>query len=423
MISPVIAFAAFPFFLQGIAIAIDEFYFHHKRDLPRWERLGHPLDTLSVTAGFLYLIFVPFSAVALIGFVALAAASCLLVTKDEWVHAKHCTPAEMWLHSVLFLLHPIVFAIGGAVWAVAAQPDLAERLGLDPANIEVMKTVIVVQCLVTIAFAAYQIGYWIIYKAPVLRAKTPINNDIYEQLGDRWYTAHDDPVALLRKESATKVPWVLEKIDRYSPRTSLRVLDVGCGAGFLSNALARSSPGGRSLEVHGLDISNDSLRVAKVHDSTSSVLYVNGDAYKLPFTNESFDVVTSMDFLEHVDDPEQVIREVSRVLKPHGLFFFHTFNRNWLAYFVIIKLVEWFVKNTPKHMHVLRLFIKPEELSAMCLNNKMKTRDLVGLRPRFSTITLRSLWTGIVPEGFAFTTTPSTRLSYLGVAIKEGPTP
>ena len=250
-------------------------------------------------------------------------------------------------------------------------------------------------------------------------SKTPINNDIYETLGDRWYTAHDDPVALLRKESATKVPWVLGKIDQYSPKAPLRVLDVGCGAGFLSNALAQNSPGGRKLEVHGLDISKDSLRVAAAHDPTASVQYVHGDAYKLPFPDRSFDVVTSMDFLEHVDDPELVIKEVSRVLKPEGLFFFHTFNRNWLAYIVIIKLVEWFVKNTPKHMHVLSLFIKPEELKDMCLRHSMRPRDLVGLRPRFSTITLKSLYTGVVPEGFAFTTTTSTRLSYLGVATKD----
>lgn len=252
------------------------------------------------------------------------------------------------------------------------------------------------------------------------RSTTLINNDIYDQLGDRWYTAHDDPVALLRKESATKVPWVLERINQQAPNAPLRILDVGCGAGFLSNALAQTSPGGRNLEVHGLDISEDSLRVARAHDPTSSVQYQRGDAYNLPYLNESFDVVTSMDFLEHVDNPEQVVREIARILKPSGLFFFHTFNRNWLSYIVIIKLVEWFVKNTPKHMHVLKLFIKPKELEEMCLRNKMTTKDLTGLRPRFSTITLKSLWTGVVPEGFAFTTTKSTKLSYLGLAVKDG---
>ena len=71
------------------------------------------------------------------------------------------------------------------------------------------------------------------------------------------------------------------------------------------------------------------------------------DAFALPFPHQSFDVICAMDFLEHVEMPEQIIRNSARLLRPNGLFFFHTFNRNLLSYVVVIKGVEWCVPNTP----------------------------------------------------------------------------
>jgi 2-polyprenyl-6-hydroxyphenyl methylase/3-demethylubiquinone-9 3-methyltransferase len=239
-----------------------------------------------------------------------------------------------------------------------------------------------------------------------------VDNSIYELYGDRWYTAYDDPIAFLRAENKVKVPWILQQIEKIFGRKVL-VLDVGCGGGFLSNELA-----GHGHQVTGVDLSIESLRVARNHDKTQSVEYKVADAYKLPYPDASFDVLTAMDFLEHVDCPADVIKEFSRVLKPGGLFFFHTFNRNPLAWLVIIKLLEWFIKNTPKHMHVIRLFIKPKELKTFCRNAQMETLDVVGIRPIFSTITWKMAWTGVVAEGMSFKLTKGTMLSYMGVARK-----
>ena len=106
----------FPFVAQGLAIAVDEFYFHHRRGLPQWERVGHPIDTLSVFACFLFVLLVPYSEPALLGYIGLAAFSCLLVTKDEFVHQEICTKTESWLHAVLFILHPLTFVSAGFFW-------------------------------------------------------------------------------------------------------------------------------------------------------------------------------------------------------------------------------------------------------------------------------------------------------------------
>lgn len=242
-----------------------------------------------------------------------------------------------------------------------------------------------------------------------------VNNEFYNLYGDRWYTADDDPIALLRAESKTKTPWILQKIKEQSLlNNETKVLDVGCGAGFLSNELALAG-----LQVTGVDLSEESLKVAHDYDSTKSVHYLPADAYKLPFADHSFEVITAMDFLEHVDRPDDVIKEFSRVLKPNGIFIFHTFNRNPIAYLVIIKFVEWFVKNTPKDMHVLNLFIKPKELKQYCLAAQMTTLSMVGIKPMFSTIPLKNYFTGIVPKSLKFELTQNLLLSYMGIAKKN----
>lgn len=235
-----------------------------------------------------------------------------------------------------------------------------------------------------------------------------IDNTIYDRYGEKWYTAVDDPVALLRAENKIKTPWVLKRIE---PKSS--VLDVGCGAGFLTNELALCGH-----HVTGVDSSASSLAIARQHDATKTVNYIEANAYKLPFDDNSFNVVCAMDFLEHIDNPSLVIQEISRVLRPGGKFIFHTFNRNFFSWFIIIKMVEWFIPNTPKNMHVLRLFIKPRELEQYCENSGMEVLELTGIRPVVNSIPVRQLFSGRVPTELRFEITSSLLTSYMGLAKK-----
>ncbi len=245
--------------------------------------------------------------------------------------------------------------------------------------------------------------------------KTAIDNTVYDALGERWYTAQDDPIALLRAESRLLGPWVLEAIRTQFDQHPVRVLDVGCGAGFLTNRLAKAE-----LSVTGLDLSQQSLAVAAQFDETGSVNYLSGDANALPFDDAAFEVVTCMDFLEHVDEPKRVIAEASRVLKPGGLFLFHTFNRNFIARVMVIHMVETLVKNTPKNLHVYELFSTPQEIDGYCQDAGMVTSDWRGTKPVLAKLSvLKGLFTREVPEDFEFRFTTSLKVAYVAQAIKS----
>ena len=241
-----------------------------------------------------------------------------------------------------------------------------------------------------------------------------VNNAIYTALNERWYDARDDPVALLRAEARQRNPWIAARIAEQLGPGARTVLDVGCGAGFLANDLARYGH-----RVVGLDASPESLAVAAAHDPTGGVHYELGDARALPHDDASFDVVCAMDFLEHVEEPARVIAEAARVLVPGGLLFFHTFDRNVWSWLVVIKGVEWFVRNTPHDLHVLRLFIRPSELARMCRAHGLVPVELHGSRPKLRVPLIRMLLTGVVGDDVEFEFTRSLRLGYIGFARKR----
>lgn len=386
-----ITYCLIPIVLQGAAMVVDEGVFHRARGLPRWERIGHPLDTLTLIACLIWLLAVsPGSSFAVPGYVLLGVFSTLFVTKDEGVHARLCSAGEHWLHAVLFVLHPIVLAAFGYLWWTGNAGLLVGQLGI------------------TVAFMIYQVIYWNFEREP---ARAEVNNAWYADLGARWYEAKDTPIALLRAEARHRNPWIASELDRAFGGAKVRVLDLGCGAGFLSNYLAV-----QGHAVTGVDMTDENLTVARANDVTRAARYERGDACALPFAPGSFDVVCAMDLLEHVEDPARVIAEASRVLAPGGLFLFHTFNRTWQAELVVVKGVAWFVKNAPDDLHVSRLFVTPDELRAMCREHGFEVPAIHGSRPVFGWPLWRMLATGVVGDDFAFTDTPSTKLGYTGIA-------
>jgi hypothetical protein len=138
--------------IQGFAIIVDEFYFHRRRGLPKWEKLGHPLDTFVSFGALLIPTFFTFSNSSLIAYVFASLFSCFFVTKDEWIHTKYCDAAENWLHSVLFLMHPLVFVSFGFFWWDASGAVLGSILNF--------KALILGQIFIMACFGIYQYVYW-----------------------------------------------------------------------------------------------------------------------------------------------------------------------------------------------------------------------------------------------------------------------
>lgn len=240
-----------------------------------------------------------------------------------------------------------------------------------------------------------------------------VNNAFYDDLHKEWYDRHDHPVALLRSENLLRNPWI-QSVIQGNFEQPVRILDIGCGAGLLTNYLATFGHA-----VTGVDLSQSSLAVAREKDLTKNVAYRCANGYELPFEVEEFDVVCSMDVLEHVENPEKIICEASRVLKPGGLFFFHTFNRTFLSWLLVIKGVEWCVRNTPKDMHLQEWFITPEELSGFCEQEGLAVEKILGVRPDFKKWPFwKMLATRKVPWNFRFCFTRSLRSGYSGYAKK-----
>lgn len=149
-----------PFALQAVCILFDEYYFHIKRGLPLWERIGHPIDTLSVIACLVFVLTVPYSSYTLKWYIALCGFSCLMVTKDEWVHKHHCPATEQWLHALLFVNHPIVLSAVGLIWYAMsgiAHPAWIQQWLQHP---EKLQTMLVGQCSFICLFFLYQVIYW-----------------------------------------------------------------------------------------------------------------------------------------------------------------------------------------------------------------------------------------------------------------------
>lgn len=104
-----------PFLIQGFIMGVDE-VLHLRRKLPRWERIGHPLDTLTVVTPYIFVLMTSYTETMAKFYIGLCLFSCLFVTKDEFIHAKSCSPFEQWLHSLLFILHPMTFLCAGMIW-------------------------------------------------------------------------------------------------------------------------------------------------------------------------------------------------------------------------------------------------------------------------------------------------------------------
>ena len=172
-------------------------------------------------------------------------------------------------------------------------------------------------------------------------------------------------------------PLRLNYIDHLAGLSGKSILDVGCGGGILAESMA-----GRGATVTGIDLAEKSLKVAKLHllESGAKVDYrciaVETLAAEHP---ASFDVITCMEMLEHVPNPESVVRACAELVKPSGWVFFSTLNRNPKSYLFAIIGAEYVLNILPRGTHDYARFIKPSELSRFARGAGLAVNHLIGM--------------------------------------------
>jgi len=196
----------------------------------------------------------------------------------------------------------------------------------------------------------------------------------FSRLSSQWWDEQGE-FQLLHRMNPVRVQFIREKLlevsreqdgEDVSPSKvlyGLDVLDVGCGGGLLSEAVARLG-----ANVLGIDASESNIAIAKLHASADSKLsglsYVHGTAGSLMHSPKRYDVVCSLEVLEHVDNPASFLSECAELLKPGGHLFLSTISRTPLAYFIIIFLAENVSRKVSPGTHTYSKFIKPSELVA-----------------------------------------------------------
>ncbi len=195
----------------------------------------------------------------------------------------------------------------------------------------------------------------------------------FSELAHRWWDP-DSEFRPLHQINPLRLEWI-ESMARLGGK---RVLDVGCGGGILSDAMAR-----RGASVLGIDLATKPLRVAQLHAleaATSSVEYREVAAEALAVeAPASFDVVTCMEMLEHVPDPAAIVRACAQLATPGGWVFFSTINRNAKAFLFAIVGAEHVLGLLPKVTHEYARFIRPSELAHWCREQQLDLVDTRGL--------------------------------------------
>lgn len=156
-----------------------------------------------------------------------------------------------------------------------------------------------------------------------------------------------------------------------------KVLDVGCGGGILAESMVREG-----ATVTGLDMGGEPLQVARLHalESGLQVDYRQETVEDHAAANPgAYDVVTCMEMLEHVPDPQSVVQACARLVKPGGHVFFSTINRNGKAWLMAVVGAEYVLRMVPKGTHDIKKFIKPAELINWLGNTALRERHMTGL--------------------------------------------
>ena len=205
----------------------------------------------------------------------------------------------------------------------------------------------------------------------------------FNNLAHKWWDSTSE-FKPLHDINPLRVDFIKSKVDLKGKR----VLDIGCGGGILTEAIAREG-----AEVTGIDQGERVIKIAKLHSLESQLdidyQQINIENF-IKKNKHKFDVITCLEMLEHVPDPASVIKACSQILKSDGKLFLSTINRNPKSFLFAIIGAEYILKLLPKGTHTYEKFITPSELRDYCNQSNLKFNDLIGMtyNPIFKTYRL-----------------------------------
>ncbi|WP_375613538.1 MULTISPECIES: bifunctional 2-polyprenyl-6-hydroxyphenol methylase/3-demethylubiquinol 3-O-methyltransferase UbiG [unclassified Bartonella] len=207
--------------------------------------------------------------------------------------------------------------------------------------------------------------------------------DHFSRIATEWWNPQGK-FRPLHQFNPTRLAYIREKIclefnrdpSSLTPFHNLKILDIGCGGGLLSEPMARLG-----AIVVGVDASQTNIEVAKIHAAQNDLLidYRITTAEALANEGEKFDIILNMEVVEHVADVNLFIEATAKMLKPQGVMFVSTLNRTWKAWGLAIVGAEYILRWLPKGTHDYKKFLKPLELKNFLSKNALTVIDEIGI--------------------------------------------
>ncbi len=198
----------------------------------------------------------------------------------------------------------------------------------------------------------------------------------FAEMAEEWWNP-TGPCRPLHVLNPIRMQYITDRCEVFGKK----VLDIGCGAGILTESLAR-----RKAFVTGIDATESLIDIANKHALANEyefqhpITYLDTSAEEFAETHtETFDVITCLELLEHVPDPELLIQACRKLIKPNGDLFFSTLNRNPKSYFMAIVGAEHILKILPQNTHHYAKFIRPSELEQALRQANLHLEDIAGL--------------------------------------------